>query len=255
MKSYIPAEPLRPFIKAYLIIESQEELINRVLPDTSLVIAFRFTGRVNYITGDKIDALPSAAISGLRKSVRLINYAQDSATFLVVFKEAGAAAFFRNPLHELWEESVSLDNFISGQKISVVEEQLAEAINSGQRVAIVEAFLLNEFRGYKIDKLIYNSLQQIHSNKGQIRVKELAEKFYISQDAFEKRFRKVVGTSPKHLASIIRMRSVVKQQLPLQNISDIAFDAGYYDQPHFNKDFKIFTGQTPSDFFKSSLFW
>lgn len=29
--AHIPTEPLRPFIKTYLIIENQDELVNRVL--------------------------------------------------------------------------------------------------------------------------------------------------------------------------------------------------------------------------------
>jgi hypothetical protein len=36
-----------------------------------------------------------------------------------LFKEAGAAAFFKAALHELFEEPVSLDNFITQQKISI----------------------------------------------------------------------------------------------------------------------------------------
>jgi len=38
-------------------------------------------------------------------------------------------------------------------------------------------------------------------------------------------------------------------------LTETAFDAGYFDQPHFNKDFKLFTGQTPTDFLKSPIFW
>jgi len=47
--THIPTELLSPFFKTYLIIESQDELVNRVLPDTSLAIAFRYKGQVNYI--------------------------------------------------------------------------------------------------------------------------------------------------------------------------------------------------------------
>jgi AraC-like DNA-binding protein len=255
IEAHIPTELLRPFIKTYLIIESQTELVNRVLPDTSLAIAFRFKGQVNYITDNNANALPSAAISGLRKSVRLINYAKDSSTIIVLFKEAGAIAFFKEPLHELFEESVSLDNLISQPKISEIEEQLAEAKSNDQRVAIIETFLLSNLNNHHTDNLVEKAIQKIHSKNGIIKIKELAHSLYISQDAFEKRFRKKVGTSPKQFASIIRLRSIINLKNPSQTLTDMVFEGEYFDQPHFTKDFKLFTGQTPTEFFKAPSFW
>ena len=255
IEAHIPTESLRPFIKTYLIIESQEELVNRVLPDTSLAIAFRFKGQVNYIIENDANALPTSAISGLRKSVRFINYLTDTSTILILFKEAGATAFFKEPLHELFEESVSLDNFITEQKVSNIEEQLAEAKSNQRRVAIIEEFLLSKLYSHNTDKLIINAIQKIHSTNGIVKIKELTDIFYISQDAFEKRFRKTVGTSPKQFASIIRMKSIINLKKPSENLADMIFDGEYFDQSHFNKDFKRFTGQTPTEFFKAPSFW
>ena len=252
---YIPTELLRPFIKAYRIIESKNELTNRVLPNTSLAIAFRFKGQNGYIIDDKRYNLPTSTFSGLRKSVRLINYSQNTSAIIVLFKETGATAFFREPLYELFEESVSLNNFIASQKILMIEEQLSEVENHYQRITVVEKFLLSILRYPQSDKLISASIAKIQSAKGNIRMKELADMFYISQDAFEKRFRKTVGTTPKQFSSIIKLNSLVHYEHKNRPMFDIAFDGGYYDQSHFNKDFKIFTGQTPTDFFKTSSFW
>lgn len=251
--THIPTELLKPFIKTYLIIESQDELINRVLPDTSLAIAFRYKGQVNYITDSSRNGLPRSVVSGLRKSVRLINYTKNTGNILVIFKEAGATAFFKEPLHELFEESIPLDNFIP--QVSIVEEQLAEAQNNHQRITIIEQFLLSKLYDPRPDKLIAAAIQKIHSAKGIIKIKELADTLYISQDAFEKRFRKIAGTSPKQFSSVVRMKSIINQRQYGQTLTEIAFDAGYFDQAHFNKDFKLFTGQTPSDFFKSPPSW
>jgi AraC-like DNA-binding protein len=255
VNAYAPAELLKPFIKTYLIIESLDEIVNRVLPNTSLAIAFQYKGQVNYVMDNNICKVPTSAISGIRKSVRLINYLKDTATIIVLFNEGGMSAFFREPLHELFEESVSLDNFITQQKTLVIEEQLAEAQNNNQRIAIVEQFLLSKLCYRKPDKLILTALQKIHYCKGNVKIKELADKLYISHDAFEKRFRKVVGTSPKQFSSIVRMKSIVDHKPHSQSLTEIAISAGYFDQPHFNKDFRLFTGQTPTDFFNSPVFW
>jgi AraC-like DNA-binding protein len=255
MSDYIPTELLRPFIRNYRIIESQHELVNRVLPNTSLAVAFRYKGQVSYIIDGMTDNLPTATISGLRKSVRLINYKKDAGTIIILFKEIGATAFFKQPVYELFEESISLDHFIAPKKVAIIETQLAEAKNNIQRIAIVERFLLSQLYNFKPDNLILTAIDKIHSTKGVFKIKELASTLYISNDAFEKRFRKIVGTSPKRYASIVRLKSVITQNTHHRNLVDIALDAGYYDQSHFNKDFKLFTGLTPTDFFKLPSFW
>jgi AraC-like DNA-binding protein len=191
----------------YLIVESQEELVNKVLPDTSLVLSFRYKGRVNCITDTVENDLPSASVSGLRKSLRLFNYSKDTGNFLILFKEGGAAAFFKISLHKLFDKNVSLDNFIGRRNLSIIEEQLAEADNNTERKDLIEQFLLSQLSGTGPDQLILAALQKIHVTKGSIKIKDLARRLYISQDAFEKRFRRVVGTSPKQFSSVIRMIS------------------------------------------------
>jgi AraC-like DNA-binding protein len=98
-------------------------------------------------------------------------------------------------------------------------------------------------------------LDRIHLTKGIIRIKDLADALCISQDAFEKRFRRVVGITAKQFSYIIRMRYIISNGLRKQTLAEVAFNAGYFDQPHFNKDFKLFTGLTPTDFLKSPVFW
>jgi AraC-like DNA-binding protein len=187
--------------------------------------------------------------------VRLINYLNDTSTIVILFKEAGATAFFKEPLHELFEESVSLENFVKQKEISIIGEQLAAARNDDQRIEIIEQFLITKLHPFKPDKLISTAIEKVYLTKGTIRIKELAESLYISNDAFEKRFRKIVGTSPKQFSSIVRLQSIIKDGQKAQLLTNMALDGGYFDQSHFNKDFKLFTGQVPADFFRCSRFW
>jgi AraC-like DNA-binding protein len=256
--AYIPTELLRPFIKTYLIVESldvEANLVNKVMPDTSLVMSFRYKGQVKDGFGEnKKKSLPSSAFSGLRKSVRIFSYSKNAGNILVLFKEARAAAFFKEPLHEIFDAIVSLDNFISHQSFSILEEQLVGAASNIQRIALIEKFLLSKLYDHKPDKLILTALQKIHSTNGAIKIKDLTGTLNISRDPFEKRFRRVVGTSPKQFSAIIRMGYIISSMQQEQTLTAIALDAGYFDQPHFNRDFKQFTGQTPTDFFKIPSF-
>src|SRR5580692_12173379 len=120
IETHIPTKSLSPYIKAFRIIETNDDLVNSVMPDTSLVMAFRFKGQVSGLEDDVKTAFPSFMISGLRKSGRQINYAKGSGNILVLFKEAGANAFIKEPLHELFEDSVPLDCFSGYTNLSSI---------------------------------------------------------------------------------------------------------------------------------------
>lgn len=257
MKSadYIPVNALKPYIKAYKIIESGDEITNRIVPSTSLAIAFRLRGHISYIEDTGKIILPAAAFSGLRKSVRLINYAPASATLIVLFKEMGASAFFRHPFYELFEQTVSLDHYFHQSEISKVEEQLAKAETNEARIKTIDQFFCSKLLYSEPDALVSEAINRIYSSSGNIKIKELTNHLYVSQDAFEKRFRKITGASPKQFAGIVKMNNAIRKNIAATSFLDIAFENGYYDQPHFNKDFKIFTGQTPTDFFQSPVYW
>ncbi|PZR19087.1 MAG: AraC family transcriptional regulator [Flavobacterium psychrophilum] len=254
-KIYFPSDALKQFVKSYRIIESKGELVNRVLPGTSFAMAFRFSGQISYINETVKMALPAGVFSGLRKSFRLINYAPETSALIVEFCETGVSAFFRQPLHGLFEESVSLDNFFLQSEVSIIEEQLAASGNNYERITIIETFLYSKLLLYKPDNLVAEAIRRIYSGKGMLRISELSKSLFISQDAFEKRFRRVTGTTPKQFSAIVKMKCIIGQNYASASLLDIALDNGYYDQPHFNKDFKLFTGLTPTDFFKSGQYW
>lgn len=255
IEEHIPTEQLRPYIKAYRIIESSDEIVNRVVPNTSFALAFRFRGRISYLNNSDKIILPVATFSGLRKSVRLISYAPQTSAIIVLFKETGVSAFFRHPLHELFEKSIPLDNFFAYSEISIMEERLTETNNNKKKIGMIEQFLCSKLFHNKTDKLVSEAIAKIYLNSGLTRIRELANSLFISQDAFEKRFRKVTGASPKQFSSIVRMKSIIHQTGSSASFLDMALENGYYDHSHFNKDFKLFTGLTPTDFFKSDSYW
>lgn len=255
MAQFLPSPALQPYIKNFLVIECEQGMVNRILPDTSIVMAFRLRGQVSYSDNGATHHIAPSVISGIRDSSRLVDYAKDTSNLLVIFKEGGAAAFFKEPMHELGSISVSLDHLVQRGKVCAIEEELAAADNNNQRILIVERFLLSELKKTRSDALVSEAIQKIKLSKGDIKVKELLAGLPISRDPFEKRFRKITGTSPKHFAAIIRLKNLIENYTDAISFTEAAYSAGYYDQAHFIKDFRAFTGQTPHDFFKAPPLW
>lgn len=249
LNTYIPCDMLKPFVKSFAVQEISQESSYTVLPDIGLVIGLQFKGKLSRLQNEKETTLSASGVSGLADYSRTFKNSPDIGTVLIFFKEAGAAQFFRQPLHELFRESVSLDNFMLRSELLCLEEQLATAKTHAARIAAVEQFLIGRMTNIQPDKLVLAALALIHKSKGNIKIKELMEQLHISQSPLEKRFRQAVGASPKKFASIVRFKYVIQQYSSVSSLTELGYEAGFFDQAHFIKEFKTFTGDTPEKFF------
>jgi len=249
--AYIPGELLRPFVKSFIIQEAALEATYKVLPGTSVVIGFQYKGKLSRIDSQKEIALSASGITGLHDCYRIFKNSPDIGTVLVYFTDTGATAFFKEPLHELFKESISLDNFMLRSTLLIIEEQLNEAKTDKERIKVVEDFLISRMQQKQPDTLVSTTLTLIYKSKGDIRIKDLITQLHISQSPLEKRFRRAVGTSPKKFASIVRLKHVIQNYNPQNSLTRLGYEAGFYDQAHFIKEFKAFTGETPESFFQA----
>ena len=66
-------------------------------------------------------------------------------------------------------------------------------------------------------------------------------------------FREQIGMPPKALARLLRFERAVDRLRGGAALADLALDCGYYDQAHFNRDFRQFTGVTPTEYLVTSV--
>lgn len=156
--------------------------------------------------------------------------------------------FASHPANELFNLSLSLDDIFDRKSVNEVEEKLAASSTDKQRIKVVEQFLLSHLKDIQTDKLIVEAVKLISETNGTIRIKVLNEKLSISQSPFEKRFRKVVGTTAKKFASIVRFNTVLDNLNETKTLTEICYENNFFDQAHFIKDFRQFTGDTPENF-------
>lgn len=250
-ETYLPSDILKPYIFHFAISEAEEEKTYKVLPVTGVVIGFQYKGKLLRIDEkEQQHLLSSSGLTGLNDTFTVFKNNKNTGTVLVYFKEGAAAAFFKQPIHELFKESLSLDHFLLRSELMITEEKLQEADNPKKKIKVVEEFLLSQLRDQPTDSLVLAALALIHKSKGTIRIKELTAQLHTSQSPLEKRFRQVVGTSPKKFASIVRLKHTIQQYESGQSLTQLAYEAGFYDQAHFIKEFKHFTGDTPESFFR-----
>ncbi len=245
---HFPTDKLKDYIKYYVVSEMESESEYKVFPSPGFVMGFQYKGQISSIKDKVLNKMTPAGITGISDSYKVFKNSDNIGTILVYFSDVGFAHFSSRPANELFDLVVSLDDIFEKSKVNEVEEKLATVFTDRQRIKVVEQFLFSELKDIQADKLIVEAVKLIYESKGTIRIKELNEKLFISQSPFEKRFRKVVGTTPKKFASIIRFNTVLDNLNEIKSLTDICYENNFFDQAHFIKDFKQFTGDTPEQF-------
>ena len=144
--TYIPCDILKRYIRILAISESEMANAYKVLPGTELVIGFQYKGRLFYQHGENHIPLASSGLTGLMDQYRVFSHTEEIGSVLVFFKEGAAGSFFRQPIHELFMESISLDHFMLRSELLILEERLQASKTDAEKISIVENFLISNMR-------------------------------------------------------------------------------------------------------------
>jgi AraC-like DNA-binding protein len=137
------------------------------------------------------------------------------------------------------------------QQGSDLADQVYHAKNSAARIAMVSGFLLKNTLGKKIDP-IDHFVGQIMDQAGQSDIARLQVQSGLSVKQFERRFKAVAGFSPKYFARVARFQSAKQKYCSsgINTLTQLAYACNYFDQSHFIREFKEFSGVQPHHYFK-----
>jgi methylphosphotriester-DNA--protein-cysteine methyltransferase len=135
-----------------------------------------------------------------------------------------------------------------------VEQQFMDCQTADELLPLVENWLAGlltqqKERHYmkKIASVYEYIAQQSHEN---LLIQKISKKQGCSVRTLERHFKEGIGISPKQYQRIVRFNHVISyiRQHRFINWTDIVYQFGYYDQPHFINDFNLFYGKTPTAF-------
>ncbi len=164
------------------------------------------------------------------------------------FKPGGAAPFLGAPASEAHGIDLPLDAFW-GSGAADLRERLLEARTLGERFRIVEQTLLGRLAGgAEPHPLIVGALRELAVVPQCRTLAEVTEDLGLSQRRFIELFRGQVGMTPKLYYRIRRFQEALRRIETGDGIvwTDLALGCGYYDQAHFIRDFRAFSGINPS---------
>jgi len=267
-QTFRPHSYLESLVKCYWTLEvpaqkdSQRQLI---IPDGCIEMIFILGDDIKrYTSENKFIIQPREMVLGQITEPFFVEPTGYVNSFAVRFYPYGFANFVPTPIKNLANKETPVALLFGEELSKELGQRIIHARDTQKRIEIVEDFLLRKLNDKAtIDTIVKTTIDAILLTKGSTSINTILKDDLSKRRQLEREFIKEVGISPKQLGKVIRLQTALKMLLNRQSetLTKIAYESEYYDQAHFIKDFKEFTGTTPKEFLEddkmilSSLFY
>ena len=192
-----------------------------------------------------------AAFVGVPTKRAIVDFPSSVQVVGVHFKPWGLSRFVSVPAIELRDGVVRAED-LWGVEVGRLRDRVGEASSAGGMVQILEDALRERLwsspsRGFDLVEATAGVLAEAW---GAVSVGGLAHGAGVSGNHLALQFKRHVGVTPKRMARIYRFARLILSVDSGSTVdwAALAHTVGYFDQPHLSKEFKDFTGHTPSEY-------
>lgn len=232
IREVMPSPAVRDVIAGFYIIPAQDASL--ALNDGMPAIAFT-EGSVEVITAKVSYTIEKAWLS----SQYLENIRLSHAKILVV-------RFHPISFYKLFRIKPAALRSRDAWALPAALGERGEKLLAENTIAGIEAFI-TKLKGEEqySNALLQQALHYIQQQKGNVVISKMGNYKWL-----ERNFSDHIGLSPKEYARLLRFIHSYSDVLEGQGLLDIAINNGYYDQNHFSKEFRKFTGKPPREYLR-----
>lgn len=248
-----PTTALAHLIKHFLIIDI-DNLSNRNLrmfSDGNTGMVFNYKDPILFRPHFKpATSLPSSFLYGPFHHFQNLTATGKIGMLVAVFHPFAVTPTVKVPAGSLIDQVIDLET-IYHQQAGELLEQIACAVGSFAKIAVVEDFFLKKLSGIKpVSSDAFHAVRLIQERNGDVAVNALVSFLQISERKLERVFQEYVGYSPKRFAGITKVQyflKLLRRDRPV-NYTGLVYDAGFYDQAHLIRTMKGISGITPGEY-------
>jgi AraC-like DNA-binding protein len=270
---------LRAFVHGFFASSSElpKPVFERHLPSTEVALLLNFgaphrrcESDGNWVEHDR------AWIVGLRDRPERSEASGERHFMIVRFTPVGAHLLLGLPMRELASGAISLDD-IDPVFARLAMSGVGAAKGWEARFDAMEALISDRLERRTVPGAMAQAWERIASADGRIAVSRLSSDLAYSHHRLTREFQACIGLPPKTVARLFRFNRAVRllnrrmrnrpdkvagkpyietsASNPLPSVrvawADLAAACGYFDQPHFIRDFQGFAGLTPTAFLRN----
>lgn len=257
-KTFPPALALRPYVQSYILIGQadgeKKEHIEEAPPFPAGGLCFNYIREAPlFITHNSIarEELPGHYVLSPSTERYKVHYKGDQFVLAAQFRLGKFYEFFGWPLHLFTDRIVGLADTEMQQPFQDLFDQIGEAGNISRRIGVLDNFLLRRLNHLPhISGRLDKSLSLIARKRGNLRRGELAEMNGLTPRHLRRLFDDFLGMPPQAFLRIYRFYQALSMLKTggFDNLAGLALEIGYYDQAHFTRDFREYTGLPPLKF-------
>jgi len=250
-----PRPALRPFVTRLWAADERtgqapvSSAQEHVLPTGAMHLVFRLSDQPLRLFDDAEDrhgrSMGRAVVGGARSNFYRRDISTPTCSVGAQLRPGAAELLFGATAYELSQRHTGLGD-LWGRFANIAHEQLLEAGDPEQRLAILESLLASRLpvvRG--LHPAVAHAIEKFDASAS---VDAVVRRSGYSHRHFIALFRRAVGLSPKLYCRVLRFQRALGRVALDRTASwaAIALEAGYSDQAHFHRDFVEFAGVTPT---------
>lgn len=202
-----------------------------------------------------------ALVAGVHTGYVVIDTAALDSLLGVHFRPAGAFAFLGGaPVEEFRNQDVPLEAVWTRGEVADLRERAALAATPACKFKVLEAALLARLAAgpsQESPSAVSYAVNRLERAPHIETVGSVADQTGLSTRRLGELFHRHVGIAPKVFCRIKRFRLAVERMNAGSEIrwADLAADCGFYDQSHFLREFRDFSGMNPNEYRAGRSAW
>ncbi|MCC3214819.1 helix-turn-helix transcriptional regulator [Chryseobacterium sp. X308] len=248
----LPSASLAPYIKSYTIVTIDKDLRDEVFyPSGYVDLIINISGgfAATTINGKQKDTPGIELLGHLTVPTRLSAAKETSVLIARIYPHAGSL-FFSDPLSEFTNYATDMYDVTKNESREIYD-RIMQAGDLYSKISVLEMYFLQQLKKnesqIKKAATIQALSQQFFMNEHSLDLPAMAQISGLSERYIQKLFLAHIGIPPSSFAAVTRFNKSLPMVLNTRKpLTAIAYECGYYDQAHFIKEFKKFTGITPS---------
>ena len=245
-KILYPSPVLSQYIKYYWVLKTDEvePVMVQTIPSGCVHLVFHRGENLNI---QSKGLQPKNFIRGQFSTYGSLISEGNIDMIAAIFHPLGLNSVVRCSMSELYNHYIDVEDLedieLNHLKRNISAEPAVETC-----IQLIERFFIQRLVDANCNyQRTHHAIRQI-INQPQIDVNTLAESACLGYRQFKRVFTNYVGMSPKEYYRVVRFQRALYllQDHPGMEFVDLAYSCGFYDPSHLVKDFKEFTGCSPT---------